>query len=406
MSREPAPRRYRRRGPVFLECGDRLLLDPLALLRGRLEPQRVPLLRAYAPPASAPIELTPLAAACLAALSSGVARPLPAWLLPCPGCDEALDALTETGLIEAVDADDDPAAALRAPLLDDWFGPAAFYHYASRWSGVVARDEIPADATSAERSFDASRAAFEQQAQARGAPPPHFPQRGDLAHAIDLPLADSTPFDALLAARETHRLFNPDAALDLEEFSRLLQRCFAARGVADLGGGFSALRKSAPSGGGLHPVEAYPLVVNVQGLEPGWYHYRAGEHCLAPLRALSRADARAAITTITAGQAYFATAPLLIALTLRYPRHHWKYPQHGRALRVMQLEVGHVGQTFYLSATEAGLGAFFTAAVNDADIDAALGLDGIEEGCVALVGCGRPAKHGAALRLSHYLGSD
>ena len=402
MGQPPAARRYRRRGPVHLECGDRLFLDPLALLRGVLEPQRLPLLRAYRPPASEPIELAPLSASCLAALSTGVARALPPNLQSCAGIEDALQALLDVGLIEIVPGDESTESALSAPALDDWFGPAALYHFASRWSGVVARDEIPVDGDAAVRSFADSRVAFERQTQAQGAPPPHFPDRGDLDRAVDLPRAAPTSFDALLAARETHRLFDPDAALALLDVARLLQRCFGARGVAALGGGLSALRKSVPSGGGMHPIEAYPLVVNVDGLAPGWYHYRSGDHQLVPVRLLSRDAARASITDLTAGQAYFATAPLLVALTLRVPRHHWKYAQHARALRVLQLEVGHVGQTFYLSATEAGFGAFFTAAVNDADIDAELGLDGVEEGCVAVVGCGVPAREGTALRLSSY----
>lgn len=402
MASRPAARRYRRRGPVHLECGDRLFLDPLALLRGSLEPQRLPLLRAYRPPASEAIELPPLAASCLAALSTGVARALPPTLMACEGIEETLRTLIEVGLVESVSDGGESDSALVRPALDDWFGPAAFYHFASRWSGVVARDEIPLDGEGAARSFADSREAFERQSRARGAPPAHFPDRGDLDLAVDLPRPEPTSFDALLGARETHRMFAPDAALGLADVARLLQRCFGARGVAALGGGLSALRKSVPSGGGMHPIEAYPLVANVAGLAPGWYHYRSGEHRLAPLRLRSRDEVRASITELTAGQAYFASAPLLVALTVRAPRHHWKYPQHSRALRVLQLEVGHIGQTFYLSATEAGLGAFFTAAINDADIDAELGLDGVEEGCVAIVGCGIPAREGAGLRLSNY----
>lgn len=402
MASPPAARRYRRRGPVHLECADRLFVDPLALLRGALEPQRLPLLRAYRPPAPEAIELPPLAAACLAALSTGVARALPPELQACAGIEASVHALVAAGLIEEGPDDPAPGSPLLAPELDDWFGPAALYHFASRWSGVVARDEIPADAGDAARSFEDSRAAFERQARARGAPPAHFPDRGDLGRLVDLPPVEPTAFDALLAARETHRLFDPEAALALADVARLLQRCFGARAVADLGGGLRALRKSVPSGGGMHPIEAYPLVANVEGLAPGWYHYRSGEHRLAPLCLRTREEVRASITRLTAGQAYFASAPLLVALTLRAPRHHWKYPQHARALRVLQLEVGHVGQTFYLSATEAGLGAFFTAAINDADIDAELGLDGVGEGCVAVVGCGVPAREGAALRLSNY----
>lgn len=404
MSRDTAPATYRRRGPVFLQCTDRLWLDPLALLGGTLTPQRLPLLRAYAPPATEPVELEPLGAACLAALSSGVARALPEALRSCVGVDAALRHLLDAGLIEVcAEHSADSASALTDPPLDDWFGPAAAYHFASRWRGVVARDEVPVEAQQAARAFENSRKAFEQQTLARGTPPTHRPLRGDSARAVDLPQPEATPFDRLLKQRETHRLFDTDASLTLVQVAQLLLRSFGVLGEAPLGGGLTALRKSSPSGGGMHPIEAYLLAVRVQGLESGWYHYRAADHQLAPIRALAAHAARDCIVRATAGQAYFSTAPMIVALTLRFPRHHWKYPQHARAYRVMQLEAGHVGQTFYLSATEAGLGAFITAAINDADVDAELGLDGTDEGCIAIVGCGTPAIDGSALRLSSYL---
>jgi putative peptide maturation dehydrogenase len=405
----PASLGYRRRGPVHLECVDRLWVDAVALLAGHLVPQRVPMMLAYAPPSIAPCETDALSAACLASLSTTTYRVLPAWLLQAPGIDAALQQLLDAGLVDAApeaqepEAQEEETAVDAAGVFDDWNGAALHYHYASRWSGVLARDEAPVDADGAARAFESSRDAFEQQTLARGSPPTHRPQRGDVAQAIALPRAAPTAFDELLAARETHRLFDPEAALPLAQVAQLLDRCFGVRAQAPLGGGLSALRKHAPSGGGMHPVEAYLLAANVQGLTPGWYHYRACDHELAPMRALTRDVARQGIVDATAGQAYFGTAPMIVALTLRFPRHHWKYPRHARAYRVMQLETGHVGQLFYLAATEAGLGAFITAAINDADVDATLGLDGIEEGCVAIVGCGRPSADGAVLRLSSYV---
>ena len=50
-----------------------------------------------------------------------------------------------------------------------------------------------------------------------------------------------------------------------------------------------------------------------------------------------------------------------------------------------------MSQTLYLVATELGLGAFVTAAVNNADIDERLGIDGYREGSLAVCGFGRPA---------------
>ena len=55
------------------------------------------------------------------------------------------------------------------------------------------------------------------------------------------------------------------------------------------------------------------------------------------------------------------------------------------------MDAAHLSQTLYLVAAERGLGAYITAAVNNADIDAALGLDGVHEGTLAVCGFGKAA---------------
>jgi hypothetical protein len=56
-----------------------------------------------------------------------------------------------------------------------------------------------------------------------------------------------------------------------------------------------------------------------------------------------------------------------------------------------------LSQTFYLVCTDLGLAPFFTATINDANIDDRLGLDGVEESALALCGCGFPAAERAPL---------
>ena len=52
------------------------------------------------------------------------------------------------------------------------------------------------------------------------------------------------------------------------------------------------------------------------------------------------------------------------------------------------MDAGHLSQTFYLVCAELSLGAFVTAAINNADVDERLGLDGFAEGSLAIVCCG------------------
>lgn len=69
--------------------------------------------------------------------------------------------------------------------------------------------------------------------------------------------------------------------------------------------------------------------------------------------------------------------------------------------KVMAMDVGHLGQTLYLLSTSLGLGCFFTAAVNSADIEADLRLDGAQQGVMAMVALGVRHRQ-AALEFSPY----
>jgi nitroreductase len=53
------------------------------------------------------------------------------------------------------------------------------------------------------------------------------------------------------------------------------------------------------------------------------------------------------------------------------------------------MDAAHLSQTLYLVAVELGLGAFVTAAINGANIEERLGIDGWKEGALAVSGCGR-----------------
>ena len=55
---------------------------------------------------------------------------------------------------------------------------------------------------------------------------------------------------------------------------------------------------------------------------------------------------------------------------------------------MVELDTGHLSQTFYLVATKLGYGPFMTAAISDLLIENMLGLRYLEEGAIAVVGCG------------------
>ena len=228
----------------------------------------------------------------------------------------------------------------------------------------------------------------QQMVEAFGAAPePDYRRRPD-AELQRLPLAPANGFDDLLSRRRTCRNFDPTAELAMADFAAMLRRVWGALGTRTLAPGAVAVKKTSPAGGGLHAVEAYVLVRRVEGLAPGLYHYLSMRHALEPLASLSDAEAAELAHRFVAGQDWFEDAPVMVVMTARFDRLFWKYRRHAKAWRVVHLDVGHLSQTMYLSATERGLGCFVTAAINDRAVDEALALRPLREAAIALVGFG------------------
>lgn len=210
----------------------------------------------------------------------------------------------------------------------------------------------------------------------------------DAAPALPLAQPTRSGFDDWLAKRKTCRNFDSSAVLSANDFSTMLHRVWGVIGTLELAQGAIAVKKSSPAGGGLHAVEAYVLVQRVEGLEPGLYHYLPHTHEVAPLRMLSGEESKRLAHQMVAGQNWFEDAPVYVVMAARFDRLFWKYRRHTKAWRVAHLDAGHLSQTMYLSAADLGLGAFVTAAINDAVVEQALGLEPLQEGPICIVGFG------------------
>src|SRR5690606_23369755 len=213
----------------------------------------------------------------------------------------------------------------------------------------------------------------------RGPPPPPVQERVPAEQRQPLPGAHPALLDQLASRRVTCRNFDSTRPLPLPLLAGVLQQVHGARACAEVTG-VPLLKKAVPSAGGLHPIEAWLLARDVEGLAPGLYHYHPLEHALEPVRALPRAEADALALRFVAGQAWFAGAPVQVLLVARFRRTFWKYRDHAKAWRAVMLDAGHLSQMQYLVATELGLAAFVTAAINEGQIERALGLDPMSEG--------------------------
>jgi len=294
----------------------------------------------------------------------------------------AIERLLGEGLLIA---DDERHAATRAR--DEslrgahWHPLAATLHAFTRWSGVDAVQNLKDSRT---------ETAVEMRA-ALGAPPVEAAARCEEAGRLPLPRVESNDFDRLLARRVTCRNFDPAVALPFDRFAQLLQRVFAAQAQVRVSDDTVFLKKNVPSGGGLHPIECYLLVQRVEGVAPGLYHYHAQAHALEPMplpEDMQSRPLRELMMDAVAQQHWFADAHVMVLLSPRFDRTFWKYRQHAKGYRVVAMEAGHLSQTLYLAATEAGLGAFITGAINEVLLEHAFGLDLVSQGALAICGFG------------------
>ena len=263
-----------------------------------------------------------------------------------------------------------------------WHPASAVMHRLARWDGVDAAVAMQ----------DAEAETGEQLLHKYGPAPPAIHTRSDARTSTLLPGADHDDLDTLLDARATCRNFDSNASITLPVLSRLLARTFGSRGQVVVGDGLELIKRTAPSGGGLHPTECYLIVQRVDGLRPGLYHYHVGRHALDLLEERSAEALAEFALRAVAGQHWFANAPVLCVLAPRFTRNHWKYRNHAKAYRVCILDVGHLSQVLQITATREGLGSFITAAINEAQIDQAFALDGVSEGALAICGLGPRAE--------------
>jgi len=233
------------------------------------------------------------------------------------------------------------------------------------------------------------------------APPPAVRPRWpgkkiDLRKLATAPAQSISPAARLLRERHSTRDFDVARPITLAELARFLDA--AARvhtqwksrlDFGDNGPEVDYAARPYPSGGASYALELYLAVDNCDGLARGFYHYDAGGHALTPI------GVRAPELDALLSEAAFAMdAPalpqVLVTIAARFGRVTWKYSSLAYALILK--DVGVLLQTFYLMATDMGLGG---CALGTANIDLFARMTGIEfhiEGPVGQFALGRGAE--------------
>jgi putative peptide maturation dehydrogenase len=374
--------RVRRPRYLCFFCDDFPFLDIEQLLRGEVDPISLRQLYAFSILSGEIVELT------ADELELVLSTPSDEWAETDDGA--ALE-LGRKGVL-LVDADElrDLRARDESLAALNWNLESALYYFLTKWRGVDLRELAGQDEASdlLPPTGEAVRAFVDE----FGPPPPAFHSIPEPQDVVELPLLERRGdlYDVLLR-RRTVRSFDSATLLGLEELSTVLRYVFGYHASAPLLGEVTTLKRTSPSAGGFHPVEAYPLLNGVDGVPPGLYHYSGRDHALERIAVLEPDEARELAARFVCGQSYFADAHALVVLAARFDRAFWKYRNHQKALAALLMDAAHLSQTLYLVCTDLGLGAFVTAAVNNLDIEERLGLDGAAEGVLAICGFGKPA---------------
>ena len=181
-----------------------------------------------------------------------------------------------------------------------------------------------------------------------------------------------------LCKRRSHRDFSA-SPLSLQDLSQLI---FASQGVTAQAGEY--LLRTSPSAGALYPIETYLAVNRVENLAAGLYHLNITKHALELLK---EGDESPALCRAGLGQTMVMESAAIFIWTAMVARSKWKYRE--RAYRYIYMDAGHIGENLYLAAVALNLGCCTIGAFYDDEVNAIIGVDGVNETAVYMGAVGR-----------------
>jgi len=265
--------------------------------------------------------------------------------------------------------------------LETRFGKEWLWPTASRYYHFSTKIDEPHNATDEIRQY------YSSYLKGRRQPPIYKSYGGRPKIRLLRQTGAEAPFFRTLRRRRTTREFS-GKPISINELSKLVYYSWgriSSYRTPEFG---ELLHKTSPSAGARHPIETYAIVNNVDRIDAGIYHYSVRNHSLELLKS---GDFRERCVALTAGHSWTRKASVVFIMTAVVARTAWKY-RIPRVYRAFLLDAGHLSQSFLLTATALGLGAFCIGIFRDGLIEKELNLDGISETVLFVVGVGQPLK--------------
>jgi SagB-type dehydrogenase family enzyme len=182
-----------------------------------------------------------------------------------------------------------------------------------------------------------------------------------LVNPIDLEM----DFKNLMQQRKSARDFD-NYPISLAEISTLL---YYTCGYKLNGNG----RKHTPSSGGFNSVEIFPIVLCSNEVSPGMYYFDAKKNCMVEIH---NNKFNKWLSEDVFYQKEWANASVVFIMTSNIGRLSNKY--FLRSYRLGLMDIGHVSQNFYLTATAMDLKVCASAGYIESEIENAIHVNGID----------------------------
>jgi SagB-type dehydrogenase family enzyme len=204
----------------------------------------------------------------------------------------------------------------------------------------------------------------------------------------ELPLPDGVrlrlELGHALARRASGRVYTGDP-IELSYIATVVRSAAAitrtARVQSQFDGQERTLRfRSAPSGGGLYPIDLYLGALSVTGLPEGVYRYRPHRDSLLRVGGETTLQRVMRCFNVYEGVITLTRADAVALLVARPWRSMRKYGPRG--LRYLFLEAGAISQNIHLATQALGFASVDCASVVDDELHEAMDLDGLHQALV------------------------
>lgn len=146
------------------------------------------------------------------------------------------------------------------------------------------------------------------------------------------------------------------------------------------------ITRTSPSGGARHPTEGYVIVIDVPGVDPGWYHIQIEPPSLVLISKSDRdlADLVKIMPSLITRTPF--TIKAIFVLTSIFERNMFRY-REPRTFRTIHMDGGHIAGNIELLASLMNIKSFIQYTCKEEILEKKLKINGLKEGfllCIAI----------------------